>query len=101
MIAPSRKNRRLRTSLILPRFGIAPPDIPGFFAMAVARPYSAIEPPAAVITRSEEHTSELQSLLRISYAVFCLTKKIKDKANKNTKYSNTNNKNTNTYHIQP
>src|SRR3546814_4497599 len=29
----------------------------------------------AVITRSEEHTSELQSLMRISYAVFCLKKK--------------------------
>src|SRR3546814_8257171 len=29
------------------------------------------------ITRSEEHTSELQSLMRISYAVFCLKKKIK------------------------
>src|SRR3546814_4589033 len=29
--------------------------------------------------RSEEHTSELQSLMRISYAVFCLTKKIKNK----------------------
>src|SRR3546814_8415815 len=27
--------------------------------------------------RSEEHTSELQSLMRISYAVFCLKKKIK------------------------
>src|SRR3546814_9310140 len=27
-------------------------------------------------TRSEEHTSELQSLMRISYAVFCLKKKI-------------------------
>src|SRR3546814_4145305 len=27
-------------------------------------------------TRSEEHTSELQSLMRISYAVLCLTKKI-------------------------
>src|SRR3546814_4231311 len=27
--------------------------------------------------RSEEHTSELQSLMRISYAVFCLTKKKK------------------------
>src|SRR3546814_6509546 len=27
------------------------------------------------IRRSEEHTSELQSLMRISYAVFCLTKK--------------------------
>src|SRR3546814_9723768 len=29
--------------------------------------------------RSEEHTSELQSLMRISYAVFCLTKKIQKK----------------------
>src|SRR3546814_9026723 len=29
--------------------------------------------------RSEEHTSELQSLMRISYAVFCLTKKKKTK----------------------
>src|SRR3546814_6361798 len=35
---------------------------------------------ADVLHRSEEHTSELQSLMRISYAVFCLTKK-----NKNTK----------------
>src|SRR3546814_4176458 len=31
----------------------------------------------AVIGRSEEHTSELQSLMRISYAVFCLKKKNK------------------------
>src|SRR3546814_8317968 len=30
----------------------------------------------AVQYRSEEHTSELQSLMRISYAVFCLKKKI-------------------------
>src|SRR3546814_5291371 len=30
---------------------------------------------APAITRSEEHTSELQSLMRISYAVFCLKKK--------------------------
>src|SRR3546814_5018473 len=29
----------------------------------------------AVAARSEEHTSELQSLMRISYAVFCLKKK--------------------------
>src|SRR3546814_3203175 len=34
--------------------------------------------------RSEEHTSELQSLMRISYAVFCLKKKTKT-------YTNTNN----------
>src|SRR3546814_2024313 len=34
--------------------------------------------------RSEEHTSELQSLMRISYAVFCLKKKkTKDKSNSN------------------
>src|SRR3546814_2053994 len=30
-----------------------------------------------VLVRSEEHTSELQSLMRISYAVFCLKKKKK------------------------
>src|SRR3546814_1350718 len=30
-----------------------------------------------VVIRSEEHTSELQSLMRISYAVFCLKKKTK------------------------
>src|SRR3546814_3383164 len=33
-----------------------------------------------VIARSEEHTSELQSLMRISYAVFCLKKKINQKS---------------------
>src|SRR3546814_10817288 len=33
---------------------------------------------AGVDTRSEEHTSELQSLMRISYAVFCLKKKHKN-----------------------
>src|SRR3546814_8237470 len=30
---------------------------------------------ADFVTKSEEHTSELQSLMRISYAVFCLQKK--------------------------
>src|SRR3546814_6918574 len=33
-----------------------------------------------VYHRSEEHTSELQSLMRISYAVFCLQKKTKKRA---------------------
>src|SRR3546814_6445763 len=33
--------------------------------------------------RSEEHTSELQSLMRISYAVFCLKKKNRTTKNKN------------------
>src|SRR3546814_9867278 len=35
-----------------------------------ARPFSTLD------SRSEEHTSELQSLMRISYAVFCLKTKI-------------------------
>src|SRR3546814_3034590 len=38
---------------------------------------------AALAGRSEEHTSELQSLMRISYAVFCLNKK---KKKPNTQY---------------
>src|SRR3546814_6099328 len=40
----------------------------------------AIDGLYGVTPRSEEHTSELQSLMRISYAVFCLKKK------KNTNY---------------
>src|SRR3546814_8616613 len=38
--------------------------------------------------RSEEHTSELQSLMRISYAVFCLKKKKKHNNNKMIKKHN-------------
>src|SRR3546814_10259799 len=38
------------------------------------------------LLRSEEHTSELQSLMRISYAVFCLKKKIKKSQIKNKIY---------------
>src|SRR3546814_4596847 len=42
-----------------------------------------IRPPTGISNisewRSEEHTSELQSLMRLSYAVFCLTKKTKTK----------------------
>src|SRR3546814_1125170 len=36
---------------------------------------------AAILPRSEEHTSELQSLMRISYAVFCLKKKTREQEN--------------------
>src|SRR3546814_3620287 len=53
----------------------------------------------ASTTRSEEHTSELQSLMRISYAVFCLKKKKHPKQNATTHYNQPmhtqqNNKNT-------
>src|SRR3546814_5870670 len=41
------------------------------------------------VTRSEEHTSELQSLMRISYAVFCLKKKTTKTQQLQTQYRNT------------
>src|SRR3546814_2792753 len=47
------------------RHDLAPPE------MKIATESSGVE----VHARSEEHTSELQSLMRISYAVFCLKKK--------------------------
>src|SRR3546814_1108056 len=46
------------------------------------------DPDIVNYTRSEEHTSELQSLMRISYAVFCLKKKKKN-TTKNIKYNTT------------
>src|SRR3546814_2254410 len=48
--SPPKINRMIRTSM-------------------VQRPVTTVR-----VSRSEEHTSELQSLMRISYAVFCLTK---------------------------
>src|SRR3546814_10119286 len=43
----------------------------------VVKPVSPVLRNISVFSRSEEHTSELQSLMRISYAVFCLQKKTK------------------------
>src|SRR3546814_2922153 len=42
-----------------------------------------------VLARSEEHTSALQSIMRISYAVFCLKKKIDDRPKTNNKLNST------------
>src|SRR3546814_1989592 len=50
----------------------------------------AVDPPRELVERiadrSEEHTSELQSLMRISYAVFCLKKKTKKKDMRNQQH---------------
>src|SRR3546814_4113414 len=54
------------------------PPIPSLFAGVLAGGAAAM----IAQGRSEEHTSELQSLMRISYAVFCLKKKIQHKDNK-------------------
>src|SRR3546814_7286950 len=43
--------------------------------LEVCRKYDVLYISDEVVTRSEEHTSELQSLMRISYAVFCVKKK--------------------------
>src|SRR3546814_9727592 len=43
----------------------------------IAEPFQADVTVESDLMRSEEHTSELQSLMRISYAVFCLKKKKK------------------------
>src|SRR3546814_2936193 len=62
------------------------PSSPAFFSLGTPRQatLTLIPPPwqpsnkvrsSKPIGRSEEHTSELQSLMRISYAVFCLKKK--------------------------
>src|SRR3546814_2308031 len=48
------------------------------------RPHGALHD---AVRRSEEHTSELQSLMRISYAVFCLKKKTEISINTNNQHS--------------
>src|SRR3546814_1139535 len=58
--------RRLQPGQIAPLGTAAPPAKP-----SAANPH----PQGELDGRSEEHTSELQSLMRISYAVFCLQKK--------------------------
>src|SRR3546814_4151078 len=50
------------------------PRSPGPCPETASRPW----PRSRAASRSEEHTSELQSLMRISYAVFCLKKKRTD-----------------------
>src|SRR3546814_6478622 len=49
--------------------------VPTTYAGSEVTPVWGITENARKTTRSEEHTSELQSLMRISYAVFCLKKK--------------------------
>src|SRR3546814_5189187 len=54
---------------------VAVPDIVRALALAADPPKRSGSPKKSGMARSEEHTSELQSLMRNSYAVFCLKKK--------------------------
>src|SRR3546814_3594301 len=58
-------HNRAGITTCLPRMGLKRSDQPG---------YTAGHEKSQAQKRSEEHTSELQSLMRISYAVFCLNK---------------------------
>src|SRR3546814_596432 len=76
------QNDRHVIGRLLPGAGL-PHDLQGLQSRAQRRRrQDVIQPPAVVLgvglreaVRSEEHTSELQSLMRISYAVFCWKKK--------------------------
>src|SRR3546814_6561936 len=66
--APNLRNRAITDTF-------EPGSIMKPFTAALALDLGRINTSTQFETRSEEHTSELQSLLRTSYAVFCLTKK--------------------------
>src|SRR3546814_10703724 len=79
LLRPGRFDRQI----VVPR-----PDIDGREKILLVHMKKLpLAPDVIARTRSEEHTSELQSLMRISYAVFCLKKK--NNQNKTTHYYKT------------
>src|SRR3546814_1970625 len=89
VIASQTPGKHLGTTLAgrrpLPPDRLPLPHIPGFhYATTPCRSFRLRKQHHAfrLSVRSEEHTSELQSLMRISYAVFCLKKKKKTHNNK-------------------
>src|SRR3546814_5306371 len=102
LILPSRLREGLGEGMFVGWVAVTgPPQTPpasGRGLTRLARLISCNAPRTAPFTtpqcgRSEEHTSELQSLMRISYAVFCLKKKKTSK----TKKTNSRNTYTNIY----
>src|SRR3546814_5726131 len=107
----ARSASRVRFSMILQwprstRSGWKFRQVCSSLRLAAARPAaldsSGVDTRATSRSRSEEHTSELQSLMRISYAVFCLKKKknkktvMQNKHIKTRKTINTHDNNTTT-----
>src|SRR3546814_16124982 len=82
-----RPPRSTRTDTLFPYTTLFRSPLPArAIPRSSARANAALRPTPTISwepIRSEEHTSELQSLMRISYAVFCLKKKKKQK-NRNT-----------------
>src|SRR3546814_5023269 len=67
--------------------GVSDEPIPVHFAYAHDINVETVSLRASMTDRSEEHTSELQSLMRISYAVYCLKKKIHEEKVRHTTIS--------------
>src|SRR3546814_5994779 len=77
LVTPSRADRLRHLEVLAPR-AATHASWPEWVAPAVRE---AFEQRGVERPRSEEHTSELQSLMRISYAVFCLKKKNQNRHN--------------------
>src|SRR3546814_5954871 len=99
-----RPPRSTRTDTLFPYTTLfRPPCRPGPPARQCERHQGGVGHHARAGLRSEEHTSELQSLMRISYAVFCLKKKTFTKKKKQSQciklahYWQTPNQNITTY----
>src|SRR3546814_6759926 len=99
-----RPPRSTRTDTLFPYTTLfrSGPEIRAPAPLPIALPIVSMPTPLARYAlgsqrvRSEEHTSELQSLMRISYAVFCLKKKKKNNnktKNDHKSYRKNNNKN--------
>src|SRR3546814_8103749 len=74
---PSKGEMEQKPVEIICRHGQRIPDGLDVIDLQPDRPETRETPPCLTVSRSEEHTSELQSLMRTSYAVFCLKKKTK------------------------
>src|SRR3546814_8909237 len=68
------KDEPEQTLLELHMIDLLPAGVTDHLRKRFGAKFNALEHTARLILRSEEHTTELQSLMRISYAVFCLKK---------------------------
>src|SRR3546814_8944134 len=83
--------RSFALSWMTPRSTTSSSSWPGLFGWRATQGYSCAWTSSLTSTnwpRSEEHTSELQSLMRNSYAVFCLKKKKYNKQHYKNPYQN-------------
>src|SRR3546814_7426852 len=97
------RNRRIAILLLsdVPKAGAAGGGAGGTAAGKTDGPLRPgplrLPPPPPPPPRSEEHTSELQSLMRISYAVFCLNKKTHKNTNNTQEHTSYDNQHTHQY----